>query len=101
MREERGSGEKYSHYPGLCNLQRSSFVCVSLHSCSAMDQTDTQSLIGFREEFFICVCLCALTHACAHTTRLFTFHIHPLLHSYVCFSQHNTRADFFFTAPLL
>lgn len=31
------------------------FVLV-LHACSAMDQTDMQSLIGFGKDFYVCVC---------------------------------------------
>ncbi len=57
-RGKRESGGRDLHYTGLCNLHRVLLFVLILHPCSAMDQTDRQSLIGFWKEFNVCVCVC-------------------------------------------
>lgn len=99
---ERRERVCYSYYTGLCNLQRSPFVCMVLHPCSAMDQTDRQSLIGFSFSSDICVCACVYVCVCvckwSHTLSLslsvsLIFHT-PLLHnSCLYFPERSAQAD--------
>lgn len=94
----------YSYYTGLCNLQRSPFVCMVLHPCSAMDQTDRQSLIGFSFCSDICVCACVCVRVCVcvcanyptHSLSLsvsLIFHTPPLHNSCLYFPERSAQAD--------
>lgn len=101
--------ERYSHYTGLCNLQRSVFVCVGFASmqCHGSNRHTEPNWV---RKGILCVCVCTFACECADSfvcvcqlilslslslSLCLTFHTPPLLHnSCLYFSEHNTRVDF-------
>lgn len=95
--ERRESGERYSHYTGLCNLQRSAFVCVGFASMQCHGSNRQTEPNWVRKGNCACVCV-AICSPSPTSLRFFKLLLCCIIHA--C-TFHSTTQGLIFSMPLL